>query len=416
MDAGGPHRDDEEAPAASSPEDRTREDRTREDRTREPGGTGYLLLFAGLLTWAMIGVPYVAMAIEQPARRNLTTLVLLAAHAVFGVLLVASFQVFRRSDRPHAARNHRRLLVAQSAAALVAIIVMPESLLMILFVIVASQVPLSNSLPVSLAWVGIQTAIAAPIAQADQSLGRAIVITGTEIGFQLFAVYASTTAAREREARSALARVNAELVSTRELLANSSRLAERQRISRDLHDLMGHHLTALSLQLETASHQASGEVGARVRAARGIAGGLLDDVRQVVRAFRTDNEIELAGPLRTLVNAIQRPNVHLELPERLEIDDPVRANAILRSVQEIVTNAARHAEAPNLWITIERQPAGLVISARDDGKGARAVRFGSGLDGMRERLAELGGSITVDTAPGRGFRLDLTLPLSEASS
>ena len=91
---------------------------------------------------------------------------------------------------------------------------------------------------------------------------------------------------RRPRSRHGLAAANAELEATRELLAQSVRLAERARIARDLHDLLGHHLTALSLNLEIASHKADGEARERIDTAQSVTKLLLGDVRGVVGALR----------------------------------------------------------------------------------------------------------------------------------
>lgn len=387
-----------------------------EANERASTGSSRLLLAAGLLTWAMLAVPFVARAIEDPAWRTWNTWIWAVAHGVFGALLILSFRAHRNLGWAAAAPIHRSLLVGQTLAALVAIGITQHNLLMILLVIIASQVPLSSGLALSLGWVAGQTALGVPLAFADNSLGRAVVEGGTQVGFQLFAVYAATAAVRERNARAMLEHTHAELLSTRALLAESSRVAERRRISRELHDLLGHHLTALSLRLEAATHRRGEERGEEIQAARTIASGLLDDVRDVVRTFREDQNLDIAGPLRTLAEAIREPAVHLEMPTPLEIEDPARANTVLRAAQEMVTNAARHARARNVWIHLERDDDRVSLDCRDDGRGAREPRFGTGLTGMRERLEELGGSLSVDTAPGRGFRVVAELPLNEVTT
>ncbi len=85
---------------------------------------------------------------------------------------------------------------------------------------------------------------------------------------------------------------------------------------------------------------------------------------------------------------------------------------LLRCAQEIITNTVRHAGARNLWLRCERTEANeLAIHARDDGRGALAIRQGNGLTGMRERLAQVGGRLNITTARDQGFALDAWLPL-----
>lgn len=202
-----------------------------------------------------------------------------------------------------------------------------------------------------------------------------------------------------------LARVNAELRATQQLLAESSRLAERLHISRELHDSMGHHLAALSLNLELASLRAERGVVEPVREAHAVAKLLLADVRNMVSALREDRALDLRHALETLVAGASEPRIHLALPSDLAVVDPSQAHAAFRCVQESITNAIRHAAARNLWIDVVNDGHGLEVRIRDDGRGAASVAPGNGLEGMRERLEEIGGRLTIESAPGEGFRL-----------
>ena len=187
------------------------------------------------------------------------------------------------------------------------------------------------------------------------------------------------------------------------------------RISRELHDLVGHHLTALSLNLEVASHLVSGGAQEHVRQAQSVAKLLLSDVREVVSQLRDDDAIDLTEALRTLVEGVPGLTIHLDLPPRFSVDDPRRAQVLLRCAQEIITNTVRHAAARNLWLRCERTEANeLAIHAHDDGRGVGDLRQGNGLTGMRERLAQIGGRLNITTARDQGFALDAWLPL-EAS-
>jgi signal transduction histidine kinase len=90
---------------------------------------------------------------------------------------------------------------------------------------------------------------------------------------------------------------------------------------------------------------------------------------------------------------------------------------LLRCAQEIITNTARHAGARNLWLNFAYVEADLLdLHARDDGRGAEHFKPGNGLSGMRERLAEFGGSVTLDTGVNQGFALTVRLPLGEQTA
>jgi signal transduction histidine kinase len=84
--------------------------------------------------------------------------------------------------------------------------------------------------------------------------------------------------------------------------------------------------------------------------------------------------------------------------------------AIIRCVQEVVTNAARHSGAENLWIVVRRSGEAFEVRAHDDGRGRRAAADGFGLRGMRERIEGAGGALTIDNASGRGFSLTALVP------
>jgi signal transduction histidine kinase len=106
--------------------------------------------------------------------------------------------------------------------------------------------------------------------------------------------------------------------------------------------------------------------------------------------------------------------IHLESPETIPVDD-ARAHALLRCVQEIVTNAVRHAQARNLWIAIELTADGVTIRGRDDGRGAPTLAWGHGLTGMRERFEAHAGRVEVHTRAGHGFEVHGFLPTQAAS-
>jgi len=370
---------------------------------------------AALVAWLAAGVPWILAMFSRPE------LLAEPQQQVWLAGYVAFLAVFRLADfcearlkRPFGAVLP---LAVETLLALLLVGLDLSGLAGVLLVITAAHSAFVLPLRGAVVWVFAQTAGMVLVEVFAREVETRWVIAGSlaYLGFQVFAVLTASLALKEQRAREDLARTNAELVATQELLAESSRMAERVRISRELHDLLGHHLTSLSLNLEVVSHLTEGEAREHVEQARSMARLLLSDVREAVREIREDGSVDLAGPLRSLVADVPSPRVHLSMPEPLVSDDPDRAHAVLRCVQEVVTNSVRHAGARNLWIDIERQDGELVVQARDDGRGTREIRPGRGLTGMRERLERMQGRLRVDSAAGAGFTVEARLPLPETS-
>jgi signal transduction histidine kinase len=285
-----------------------------------------------------------------------------------------------------------------------------------LLVVVAGQLAPIFSLPVSLSWVGGQTLLMGLVIRSHFSLEIALALSVSWLGFQVFTVLISQAATREAVARNELAKLNAELRATQQLLVDSSQVAERLRIARELHDLVGHHLTGLSLNLEVASHLTDGKAQAHIQTAQSVTKLVLQDVREVVNTLRADDRFDLGRAIRTLIKDIPKPQIHLDVPEDLGIYDPVRAETILRCVQEIITNAVRHSGAQNLWIESVKTADAVEVRARDDGKGVKQLRVGNGLTGMRERIEQVGGDLEIESTPNAGFRLTARIPIAASST
>jgi len=139
-------------------------------------------------------------------------------------------------------------------------------------------------------------------------------------------------------------------------------------------------------------------------------------VREAVGRLRLGEGLELAPALGKLAEGIVRPRVHLDIEAGLAIEDPAAGEALLRCAQEILTNAVRHAGAENVWLEVVREGDGVAIRARDDGRGAAEFRSGHGLTGMRERIEQRGGTLRVETSPGRGFSIRAVLPSTGSPS
>jgi signal transduction histidine kinase len=365
---------------------------------------------ASVLTWAMVGLPAIVRLAAHPAELAEPAWVLRAVlyfSWLMAGLAATSGEVQWNVPRRVAA------LGAQSVCALGLLATAPNSPAIMLLFPVAGEAPFLLPPRRAIALVALQSVALAVVYTQTMPLVPAAVATLCTIGGEIFGLAAGHLAVTERRARQELMQVHAALQATQSLLAESVRESERTRISRDLHDTLGHHLAALSVNLEVAAHLAAGKVAEHVGQAHALTKRLLSDVRDVVETLHEERDIDLASALATLVAGVPEPRIHLALPADIRVSDPGLAHAVFRCVQEIVTNAVRHAQARNLWIDIRHGPGGLAVEARDDGQGTTDYKPGHGLTGMGERLRELGGSLVVASHPGRGFEVRATLPFPE---
>lgn len=367
--------------------------------------------YAGMLAWLVAGLPVVLPLVSDGPVAFMSWRWLgysgfyLSFGVVFWLLVTERLEGLGK-------RAHVGLLAFQVLAASGAIFFHADGLTAVLYIITsvyaAEVLPFQYSFAVVLgqtgwlAWASLLY-MYEPLFALIQSIAY--------LGFQLFALFTAHGARQDAEAKARLAKLNNELRATQALLAESSRMAERVRIARELHDLIGHHLTALSLNLEVAGHLTEGKAKEHVQTSHTLAKTLLQDVREVVSAMREGGGLDIAQALRALIQDVPELQIHLDLPVDLGIDDPARAHALLRCVQEIITNTVKHAHAKNLWITFEHTPEGIAVHAHDDGRGASTVQAGNGLMGMKERLEQLGGQLSFGSHPGEGFTLDARLPV-----
>jgi signal transduction histidine kinase len=213
--------------------------------------------------------------------------------------------------------------------------------------------------------------------------------------FHLFALLTARNAAEAEAARDKVEVLNRELMATQQLLSEASRQGERTRISRDLHDLLGHHLTALSINLQIAERLTDGAGKSKVEECRALARLLLSDVREAVSTLRDENTLDLSRAIALLVDNVPQLDISLQVEEGIGIDDVEVAETLLRCVQEAITNTLRHASAKHSWIRIWQQDGNILLEVRDDGSVADDVAEGNGLAGMRERLAAIHGSLRL---------------------
>jgi signal transduction histidine kinase len=317
---------------------------------------------------------------------------------------------YRRADTPRTPLRHA-LMLLQACAALLACWVLKHIELAALLVIVAAQ--FGGVYRPRTALLLVLAANLVFLASLTTWLNAETIWT-VVIGYgslQAFAVAAMSYAKQAVEARDIAMLTNSELLATRQLLLESARGDERLRLSRELHDIVGHKLTALKLQLRLTLRDAASPLRESLTECMRLSDELLTDVRGVVSTLRVADGIDLHQSLAALVPAIPRPHVRLELAEDARVPRVEQAETFLRCAQEGLTNALRHSGAENITLRLTRSDTGIALSIEDDGPVQTSPRWGNGLKGMQERLAKLGGTLEVATATeGRGLKVRAWLP------
>lgn len=226
------------------------------------------------------------------------------------------------------------------------------------------------------------------------SLGYALAGFAAYAGFQIFGLMNTINSSRLSAANQALAASNAELSATRVLLAESERASERLMLSRELHDLCGHKLTALKLTLRAATGTGALS-GESLQLASQLTDELLNDIRGVVSTLRQHESIDLGQALKALSRSWQQPKVEVEMDPEVVVRQFSLAQTLLRVAQEACTNAAKHGAANQVLIRLTQSHAeqSYQLEVIDDGRVELPFQLGNGLRGMQERVEQLQGTL-----------------------
>ncbi|MDG9717271.1 sensor histidine kinase [Streptomyces sp. DH24] len=204
--------------------------------------------------------------------------------------------------------------------------------------------------------------------------------------------------------------------SARALLAQE---AERRRIAQELHDEVGQSMTAILLALKRAADQAEVPLRDDLHQVQEITRDSLDEVRRLVRRLRPGvlDDLGLVSALTSLTHDFAT-HTGLQVLRRFAPDLPALAPetelVLYRVAQESLTNAARHADARRIEVSLRPSGDALVLAVTDDGRGVSAACEGAGIRGMRERALLIGASLDILPGPGRsGTRVRLAAPVAE---
>ena len=210
------------------------------------------------------------------------------------------------------------------------------------------------------------------------------------------------------------AQLYAELTTSRARIVAAADQA-RRRIERDLHDGAQQRLVSLALQLRAAQAEVPpelGELGADLARAAAEATGALEEVREIARGIHP--AVLAEGGLRLALKALARRSpipVDLQVRADRRLPEPVEVSAYY-VIAEALTNAARHARASTVTVTVEVAGDVLRVAVRDDGDGGADFARGTGLAGLKDRVEALGGRLFLHSPPGAGTSLRAELPLT----
>ncbi|TLX47931.1 two-component system sensor protein [Pseudoalteromonas phenolica] len=354
---------------------------------------------AAIGTWAIIaGVTFYVLPYESD---------LWAYMSLFCCYLGCFIAATRKASDFEISLNIRyAFLIGQITSAFVLMVLLPFDFLPILSIIWAAVLPaffrfkvaLFMVISVVIAWFSLEAYL------TKENTFFAGLLFGT---FHIFALMAHHQTILATRAKEVLEQKNAELLATQHLLAEANKQSERTRIARDLHDLLGHHLTALTINLQVASHLTEGEAKDKVLQCHQLSKLLLSDVREAVSTLRDNQQLDLLTALKTL----HAPGLKivLNVKDQLSVEDLQIAETILRCCQEALTNTLRHSKATAIFITLTVDNSHYHLTIQDNGSAPLHINMGNGLKGMKERVEQLNGRFSLSTS-ANVLAYDIVLP------
>jgi PAS domain S-box-containing protein len=209
--------------------------------------------------------------------------------------------------------------------------------------------------------------------------------------------------------------------------AQDAREEERKRVAREIHDELGQALTAIKIDLSSLAHEFP-DGAQQVKKIESIA-EVVDQTIKSVRRISTElrpgilDDLGLMAAVEWAVEEFEArtgTKCRLDLPENDSAIDSDRATAIVRILQETLTNVARHANASAVEVRLLKEPGNVILEVRDNGRGVREEELSAsgslGIRGMRERALLLGGELTIQGISGQGTTVWMRIPLAEPKS
>lgn len=359
-----------------------------------------------LLTWAFVSGSALFFMWQN---KDFNGIQVLSAAILFVVFIVTWKTGVREEEFKHDLQTRAILIVLQIVAIILLFFQVPFTYIAILVTIWSSQLPYYISIKRALLLSPLWSAPLGLIHTFYWDHSYMLLTTSLYWTFNLFALVMVNSTIKEKNAREAANELNRDLMATQALLSEATKQAERVRIARNIHDLLGHHLTALTINLQVASRISQGQAQQKIEECHGLAKLLLSDVREAVSDIREKSNLQLEAALTTLIENVPEIEVSLDYDDNVLITDVNVANTILCCVQECLTNSLKHSNASQFQIQIKERNDMIQVSMQDNGKAVSEIKVGNGISGMRERVAELNGQLNF-TSMANGFSMLIELP------
>ncbi|RTE85586.1 MULTISPECIES: sensor histidine kinase [Gammaproteobacteria] len=329
---------------------------------------------------------------------------------IYGAFAVLFFVSTLDTKPPQAPKLKAILIAIQFTLVCGIVVTTPNPFAAILLVIWIAQLPYLMSFRLALALSPVWSVITWSLYAWRWETDGVFIMGLLYFAFNVFALIMMEARKEAEFERERAEQANRELIAMQSLLQEGSKQEERLRIARDIHDLVGHHLTALNLQLQVLTRTVPENCKREVEQSHAIAKLLLADVREAVSDIRAHDYLDLKQAIEKLIDRLPGVEVRLTIPEKVAVLNLEQGMVLLRSVQEAMTNAIKHGRASLIHIRVRQSKTELLAEVEDNGIGAHYLVKGNGLTGMQERIHQLGGELTLQSLEP-GFLLRLTLPL-----
>jgi signal transduction histidine kinase len=297
------------------------------------------------------------------------------------------------------------------------------TILFVPLVIVAWQHPLRDVIVYCLGTAMLDLLLAIPTAGGDELFFLSIAhsILGRTILFLLVGYMVARIMIIQRQQRQSLAEANTKLTHYATTLEQLTTTRERNRLARELHDTLAHTLSAVAVELEAVdSLWEADPAQAHALLQRSLAATRtgLSETRRALQALRSSplEDLGLALAIRQEAQTMaERSNMALDvhIPERMDSLPPDVEQCVYRVAQEALANAARHAQAQRVRVSLSQEDSRLTLAVSDDGRGfdpgdVDAERH-LGIRGMQERAEMVGGTLEIESEPGQGTMVRLAV-------